>query len=94
MPYIAPEIRERFKPYVDKMLIPENCGELNYLLSVVCIEYMKKHGESYQNYNDIHGVLTCMNLEFYRRKTSLYENEKSKQNGDVFTNKRSHDECH
>lgn len=82
MPYIAPEDRKRFD--TNFLEIPKTPGELNFILSVICSRYLEKHGESYKVYNEIHGVLNCMNLEFYRRTTSHYEDEKIKQNGDIF----------
>lgn len=78
MPYIKEEDRERLK--VDS---PRNAGELNYLFTMIAHAYIIKHGENYQNYNDLLGALEGCKLELYRRKISNYEDEKIKINGDV-----------
>lgn len=60
-------------------------GELNYIITKICNEYLKNNYESYQTYNDIIGALEGAKLELYRRKISKYEDKKCKQNGDVYT---------
>lgn len=62
----------------------ETCGELNYIITIICLEYLNKHGISYQSFNDISGVLFNAGLEMYRRKTSEYEDTKIQSNGDVY----------
>jgi hypothetical protein len=56
---------------------------LNYIITVLCKKYIQDHGESYQHYNDIIGVLECAKMEFYRRKIVPYEDIKILSNGDV-----------
>lgn len=75
MPYIKPELRDK---------TPQNAGMLNYRLTRLLLWYLKAKGESYQTYNDIIGVLECAKLELYRRKVQHYENQKCRENGDVF----------
>lgn len=84
MPYIKPERR----PYIyDGILAPNNIetvGELNFAITSVCINWAERNGISYKTVNDIVGALECAKLELYRRLAAPYEDEKIKQNGDVY----------
>ena len=80
MPYI--KIDRRVELYWNGS-VPENCGELNYLITKTIISYWEEH-KNYQGINDIVGALTCAKDEFYRRVAVPYENEKIKTNGDVY----------
>ena len=86
MPYIEQKLRSRFiadeKLGVDAKM-PDNVGELNYLITRICHAYIERHGEKYQHYNDIIGALECCKLELYRRKITPYEEIKKELNGDV-----------
>jgi hypothetical protein len=62
----------------------DNVGELNYLLTELCIAYFRIHGARYQQINDVIGALECCKQEFYRRVAAPYEDEKIKENGDVY----------
>lgn len=84
MPYIKSEDREKFEEpltFIGGYKLTE--GELNYLITRLCHQYLKSHGEKYATYNSIIGVLECAKLELYRRKIGDYENTKIKDNGDV-----------
>lgn len=59
-------------------------GDLNYLLTMDCLEYLSANKECYQTYNDIIGALESCKLEFYRRMVLPYENKKARENGDVY----------
>jgi hypothetical protein len=91
MPYIKEEDRKKFKdcPTSYSNLILElasrctNEGELNYLITSLCLHYLNKKGESYKRYNSIIGVLECAKLELYRRYVSKYEDKKIEENGDL-----------
>lgn len=63
---------------------PDNAGELNYIITLQIRNYFEKKGKSYQTYNDIIGALEGAKLELYRRRISLYEDKKRKDNGDVY----------
>jgi len=63
----------------------ENPGDLNFVLTKVCLEYLENKTESYQSYNDIVGALECCKLEMYRRAVSPYEDAKIAANGDVYS---------
>lgn len=79
MPYIKKEDRTR----VDKTQKPENAGELNYYITTVVQNYIKRKGLRYQNINDILGALEGVKFELYRRVAESYEDEKIDENGDV-----------
>jgi len=82
MPYIKQE--ERTKITVRPMEGLSCPGNLNYLITLLCNDYVRKNEESYQTYNDIIGVLECAKQEIYRRKIAVYEEKKRNENGDVF----------
>jgi len=80
MPYIDKDARwllhhERFA---------ETKGELNFLITELMIEYMKNNGKSYQVLSDIVGAGIDAAEEFRRRVLNPYEDEKIKENGDVY----------
>lgn len=63
----------------------ENPGELNYQLTLIINEYLRRrHGRSYTGVNEVVGVLECVKQEFYRRVVAPYEDQKIKENGDVY----------
>jgi len=80
MPYITQDARNRINN-----MGPANPGELNYLITVLLIDYLHKMGKNYQNINDVLGALEGAKLEFYRRVASPYEDKKIQENGDVYT---------
>ena len=80
MPYIQ---NER-KASLDLGNNIENPGELNYILSLVLIEYLNSHGLSYNTLNDISGAMTESLAEFRRRIVLPYEDKKIKENGDIY----------
>lgn len=81
MPYIKVERRN----HLDLThLTPENAGELNYAITVLCRNYYMERGCRYQQVNDVLGALEGAKLEFYRRVAASYEDEKIKENGDVY----------
>jgi len=84
MPYITK--KDRSDVNVDyKYRMPETAGELNYVLTTVCLDYLKVKGERYATMNDVIGALEACKLEFYRRLVSPYEDVKVEENGDVYT---------
>jgi hypothetical protein len=79
MPYIE-------KIYRDDMaagFMPVNAGQLNYCITLLIKEYYRNH-PNYQGVNDIIGALEGAKLEFYRRQVAKYEDQKIKDNGDVY----------
>lgn len=66
---------------------PTTPGELNFLLTTNCLEYIRTRNPSGVNYaaiNDAIGALECAKLELYRRLAAKYEDQKIKENGDVY----------
>lgn len=81
MPYI--DKYSRF-PLLEGDQNPTSPGELNFLLSTLVYEYVKRKGISYQHINDVVGALECAKQEFIRRVVNPYEDKKIIENGDVY----------
>lgn len=82
MPYVEGKIRQALHPITP--LQPITPGELNYVISVLCGNYMMAGGGiSYVKINEVIGVLECAKLELYRRIAANYEDTKKAINGDV-----------
>lgn len=91
MPYIKSSDRVKLEFCLEsinciKLLsdVIQSEGELNYIITRLCLEYLKKTKERYKDYNNIVGILECAKLEFYRRAVAKYEDQKIKENGDVY----------
>ena len=84
MPYIDPARRADFVSNSVRPAYATKSGELNYQITLLLQEYWHNHGPAYQTINDIVGALEGAKLEFYRRVAVPYEEEKIKQNGDVY----------
>ena len=87
MPYITKRDRKKFEKIIAELSTKfTDCpvGELNYLLTSICMMYMSANGYNYSHYNDVVGALECAKLEIYRRKIAAYEDTKIETNGDVF----------
>lgn len=83
MPYINNENDNRLA--VAAPGVPAyDAGELNFKLTRVIDQYMRAHGMSYKNINDVIGALEGAKLEFYRRVAAPYEDGKILENGDVY----------
>jgi len=80
MPYIKEGRREDLDSGLS-MIVP---GELNYKITLLLIQYMNAKGLNYQTINDIMGALESAKAEFYRRIAAPYEDDKIKDNGDVY----------
>lgn len=80
MPYIDKNTRAIFADGV----VPRTAGELNYKLTTVILAYLNYHGLAYQTCNDIVGALENAKNEFQRRVQHPYEDQKIKDNGDVY----------
>ncbi len=77
MPYIEQSRR-------DIIAYPENCGELNYMITELIVTYVNHNRLNYQTCNDIVGALDNAKDEFRRRIQHPYEDSKIKANGDVY----------
>ena len=58
-------------------------GELNYAITRLIDNYHSRRGD-YQSVNDVVGALEGAKLEFYRRVAAPYEDQKARENGDVY----------
>lgn len=82
MPYVKQQRRPLLKPTSD--VVPKVAGELNYQVTELIVDYVQRHGLSYQTINDVRGALLNCSDEFYRRVAAPYEDSKIKENGDVY----------
>ena len=80
MPYIKKQYRE----LIEEGATPVNVGELNYCISMLIKGYIKEKGLCYNTINDILGALSGATMEFYRRVVGPYEDQKIKENGDIY----------
>ena len=88
MPYIKQEERKQYQKIISKLatMIPKDhnlrAGHFNYIVSLLL---EKTYGKNirYADHNEVIGVLNCIMLEFYRRKTAPYEDIKMKSEGDL-----------
>lgn len=89
MPYITKDRRSQLaRPHLDH---PQTPGELNYVLTMVCLGYLDSwldHNDTdtlkYTQLNDIVGALEGAKMEFYRRIVAPFEEAKREKNGDVY----------
>jgi len=95
MPYIKPEEREFYDNLIENIIdqiflfgiseFDRNDwkGHLNYIISRLCHEVIKKRGLRYHTCNDVIGVLECIKQELYRTVIAPYEDRKRSENGPV-----------
>ncbi len=82
MPYIIKDRRDRLSALPGYH--PEDAGELTYILTTICKNYLDARETKYHHFNTVIGALECCKLELYRRKIVPYENKKILENGDVY----------
>ncbi len=88
MPYISRKDRTQYQEVLNTLadLIPKDRmlrpGHMNYIVSLL-LEKVYGTELRYADHNEVMGVLNCIALEFYRRKTSPYEDLKIKEEGDL-----------
>ena len=80
MPYISKFRREDIR----KGSPPMTAGELNFKICDEILCYLKGNSLNYRTFNENIGVLNCVQLEIYRRLIAPYEDQKCKENGDIF----------
>ena len=83
MPYIKQDMRDILRKHLD-LVDFAGAGELNYCITTLCQRYLDKIGVSYASLNVVVGVLECAKQELYRRIAAPYEDNKIKENGDVY----------
>jgi hypothetical protein len=86
---LMPYVREKIKKMLDQKPSALSPGELNYLITSLCLRYLRHPANcggryNYRRINDVVGVLECAKQEFYRRIAVPYEDDKIKENGDVY----------
>lgn len=81
MPYIEEAQR---KVLDEKPSLASKPGELNYVITKQCCDFLDRYGFDYAGINAVVGVLECAKQEFYRRLAVPYEEQKRKDNGDVY----------
>lgn len=79
MPYINKESREEVLA-----IGAVDAGELNFEITKVCLAYFHMTDRRYKDINEVIGALECAKQEFYRRVAVPYEDQKIKENGDVY----------
>ena len=92
MPYIEQEKRSEVSPNAYGVLPAENAGQLNYQITELIQMYLdnpeapinEKPKLNYQLINDVLGALEGAKAEFYRRMVVPFEDQKIKENGDVY----------
>ena len=80
MPYISDE----YKELLDGGMPVTNPGQLNYMITQTIKRYWTNSAQNYQAVNDIVGAMEGAKQEFYRRVAVPYEENKIKENGDVY----------
>jgi len=88
MPYIKKEQRPEIDcvmgeliEYISRFPVENHDGMVNYAVTKILIGLYPR---GYFHYNRVMGVLECIKQEFYRRRVAEYENEKIRDNGDVY----------
>lgn len=80
MPYLDHNNKERLLDH----MYPETGGELNYLINIMMLRFWSKSKKNYEALNTISGAATEALAEFRRRVVVPYEENKIKENGDIF----------
>lgn len=91
MPYIIQDKRDVLDPVIDELMvalvnlqIDDEGNNMEGNINYVFTKLLKKcYGDSYGELNDALGILTAVQLEFYRRVAVPYEDQKIYDNGDV-----------
>lgn len=85
VPYIKQREREFFDEAIDNL---NRCvgteGELNYVITRLVTDFVRRAGGNYAAFNAAIGVLECAKLEMYRRAVAPYEDLKIAENGDAY----------
>ena len=86
MPYIKKNRRRELSaPSNLTMGVAQDVGELNYQITCLVDNFISRKRLKYSEINSVIGVLECAKMELYRRIAAPYEDEKCKENGDVYS---------
>ncbi len=84
MPYIKQEERTGLDPIIDSLSKKfTHVGQLNYIITRLCHNWILKFGKRYVYLNAVMGVLSCVAREFNRVIIAPYEDEKIIENGGI-----------
>jgi len=88
MPYIHPNLRSHFDPYIDVLIaqiqhrdVEIQTGCLTYIIYKLVANLTENKG--YSDKSKFRASIQDAHDEFYRRKMIPYEDEKIHENGDV-----------
>ena len=93
MPYLKEKDRERYTDAIveiEEVLIErfavkhDVAGDMNYIITEIMVGFFNRNKLNYSRINMFMGALECCKLELYRRLAAPYEDEKIKENGDVY----------
>ena len=84
MPYIKQEARKGIMKLTLDELVPNNGGELQYIIAELIHAYLMEKGLNYQHCQDMLGALSGAQTEFYRCVVAPYEDQKIIENGPVY----------
>jgi hypothetical protein len=87
MPYIPQNVREALNDnltFEGLDWVPENAGELNFLISTFIANYIRTKGLKYAVVNEMVGALECAKMELNRVIIGPYEDIKIAENGPVY----------
>ena len=87
MPYIPEQQREDIHLGMQDTgidWIPENAGELNFVVSTFIANYIRTKGLKYAVVNEMIGALECAKMELNRVIIGPYEDIKIVENGPVY----------
>ena len=84
MPYIEPKARKKLDKPVNRIIEQlDSVGELNYVVTRLCMGWVLRKGLCYGNLNHVWGVLGLVKQEIWNRVGFAYERRKRLTNGDV-----------
>lgn len=87
MPYINPgqrkEIDKRMVDILKSIHYHTAIGELNYMITQLCLTFINEHGCRYETISKVKGVLADVSDEITRRLLNPYEDTKIEENGDL-----------
>ena len=84
MPYIKQVEREELDQSINFIMDHVgHVGQLNYIITRLCHNWIIKFGKRYVNINAVVGVLGCVTQELYRVVAAPYEDEKIAENGGI-----------
>ena len=85
MPYIPEEDRHDMTHYINLLSIQIiTPGELNYVVSRLLHKAVESDSRNYENMSRYRAALLDAAEEYYRRVMAPYEDEKRRENGDVY----------